>query len=206
MLLDALPKPEQMTDILDIKPIVKMSLLGVWVALFCLLLILLYVVYRALRKKEKPLPKPVVVPRTYTPRELALRELDELDALQLIDRGQFRKYYFRVSEILRLFLQDEIRLPAVDATTEEIRPHLKSSKYLTPEEVATADRLLVDMDLVKFAKFVPAPEEIRTLRQNLRNFIQTAPLRSFEKTSKSKSKSPATAPLPIPQEEGRAKE
>jgi len=199
-----LPTVDQMTDILDIKPIISVSLLWVWVGALALFLLLAYLVYRRVRHREKAPPKPVVVPRRYTPRELALKELDELEALKLVEKGQFRKYYFRLSEILRHFLQDEIRLPAVDATTEEIRPHLKTSKYLTEDEIRRVDRMLVDMDLVKFAKFVPSPEEIGKLRQELRGFIQTAPAKSFQAGAKEdiKRTGPPILPADLSPKEG----
>jgi hypothetical protein len=182
-----LPTLDQMTDILDIKPIAKVSLLWYGVAALAVLLVILFLIYWRLRKKEAPVPKPVAR-KALSPRETALTELDALETLKLVEKGQFRKYYFRLSEILRHFLQDEIRVPAVDATTEEIRPHLKSSKFLAPEEIQLADRILVDMDLVKFAKFVPSPEEIRRLREELRVFIQTAPQKSFQSSNPAASK------------------
>jgi len=197
-----LPTLDQMTDILDIKPIAKVSLLWYGVAALAVLLLILFLIYWRLRKKEAPVPKPVIR-RSLSPREAALADLDALETLKLVEKGQFRKYYFRLSEILRHFLQDEIRVPAVDATTEEIRPHLKSSKFLAPEEMQLADHILVDMDLVKFAKFVPSPEEIRRLREELRKFVQTAPQKSLQSLGPSESKvlrsaqavSPAALPL-----------
>jgi len=188
-----LPTLDQMTDILDIKPIVKVSLLGAWLAGLVLLLLLLFLVYRILKKKEKPVAKPAPR-RILSPREAALQELEELEALKLVEKGQFRKYYFRLSEILRHFLQEEIQIPAVDATTEEIRPHLKSSKFLNTEETHTVDRILIDMDLVKFAKFIPSPEEIRRLRDELKAFIRTAPRNSFQSAAVAGKPAPSLSP------------
>jgi hypothetical protein len=167
-----LPKLEQMTDILDIKPIIRMDLLWLWLILLVLLGLLLYAAYRKFRRKEKKAPAPVIVPRRKSPRETALEELTELDRLGLLERGQFRKYYFRLSEILRVFLQDELNLPAVDATTEEIRPHLRAHRSLGDPAKQTIEQMLLDMDLVKFAKFIPSRDEVRLLVQNLRQFIE----------------------------------
>src|SRR4029434_9999448 len=113
-----------------------------------------YLLYRRFKRREKKPALPIPLPRKYSLREGALRALDELEGLKLLERGQFRKYYFRLSEILRVFLQDEINLPAVDATTEEIRPHLKEDPSLSPEEHASVEGRRVEMDLVKFAKLV----------------------------------------------------
>lgn len=171
----ALPSLDQMTDILDIKPIVQVSLLWFWVLLLLLVLGLAFALYRFLKSRSAPLEKPKPEP-LLSPREIALRDLEDLDHSGILERGQYRKYYFRLSEIVRLFLQDEIRLPAVDATTEEIRPHLSQSSLLKREEKDSIGRVLVDMDLVKFARFVPSASEVQELRAQTRHFLQTANL------------------------------
>jgi hypothetical protein len=169
-----LPTLDQMTDILDIKPIVKISLLWVWIILLVLLALALYAIYRKFQRKEKPVPVSLP-PRVYSPREKALRELEALDHSGLIEQGQYRKFYFRLSEIVRRFLEEEISLPAVDATTEEIRPHLRASAVLSQDEIKTMENILVEMDLVKFARYSPLGDELRRLRQEVQKFVSTAP-------------------------------
>jgi len=169
-----LPKLEEMTDILDIKPIFKMDLLWLWIAALGVLAAVLFLLYRRWKKKDRKPALPVPVPRKYSPREEALRALGELEGQRLLERGQFRKYYFRLSEILRIFLQDEFRMPAVDETTEEIRPHLRGSADLSEAEKSIVERMLGEMDFVKFAKFVPSHTEVSELLKGLRHFVSTA--------------------------------
>ncbi len=175
----SLPSLDQMTDILDIKPIIQVSLLWFWILLLLVLIALGLGIYfyfkNRLKPREKPKPQPLL-----SPREVALRDLEELDHSGILERGQYRKYYFRLSEIVRVFLQDEIRLPAVDATTEEIRPYLSQSFFLSSEEINGMTQILVDMDLVKFARFVPSAQQVREIREKIRHFIQTAHLPSKE--------------------------
>lgn len=170
-----LPTLEQMTDILDIKPIIQVSLLWFWVICLLLLLALAYGLYRFIKgrpaAKEKPAPEPLL-----SPREVALRDLEELDHSGILEQGQYRKYYFRLSEILRLFLQQETALPAVDATTEEILPHLNQSTEFKSEEKIKVAQFLTDMDLVKFARVLPTGLEVKNLRAELKDFIQTVHL------------------------------
>lgn len=169
-----------MTDILDIKPILKVSVWWVWVGALLLLGLILFLVLRLRRRKEKPVVVPKVV-RTLSPREWALQEMEILDRAGLVERGQFRKYFFRLSEIIRQYLQDEAEIPAVDATTEEIRPHLKHSTLLSAHETARMEAALEAMDLIKFARLVPPPEEVKGLRQDIRQFIETAPAKKAMK-------------------------
>lgn len=170
-----LPTLDQMTDILDIKPIIQVSLLWFWVILFALLMGLAIGLYYFIKNRKTPVEKPKPEP-LLSPREVALRDLDEFDQLGILEKRQYRKYYFRLSEIVRLFLQDEIHLPTVDATTEEIRPHLTSCALLMDSEKNFVGRILVEMDLVKFARVVPSPEDVRVLRKDLRYFIETVHL------------------------------
>ncbi len=166
-----LPTLDQMTDILDIKPIIQVSLLWFWILCLVLLLALAYGLYRFIKgrpaAKEKAAPEPLL-----SPREVALRDLEELDRSGILERSQYRKYYFRLSEILRLFLQHESSLPAVDATTEEILPHLNQSLEFNSEEKIKVSQFLTDMDLVKFARVLPSGVEVKNLRAELRDFIQ----------------------------------
>ncbi len=188
----SLPTLEQMTDILDIKPIIQVSLLGFWLILLALLAAACFWFYRFLKKRSKPPEKPKQE-RKLRPRELALRDLEELDHSGILERGQYRKYYFRLSEIVRLFLQEEIHLPVVDATTEEIRPQLTRCPLLTETEKQFIGQILVEMDLVKFARLIPSAEEVKNLRDSLRRFIETVhlPAKGLALSERSESKGDA---------------
>lgn len=170
-----LPSLDQMTDILDIKPIIQVSLWWFWVLLLLLLIALSVCIYYFLKRRSAPKEKLKTEP-LLSPRDVALRDLEDLDHSGILERGQYRKYYFRLSEIVRLFLQDEIHLPAVDTTTEEIRPYLDQTFLLSDEDKKLMFQVLVDMDLVKFARFVPSALEVKELRARIRNFIQTVHL------------------------------
>lgn len=172
-----------MTDILDIKPIIQVSLLWFWILLLVILIALgvwlYFFIRRRLHPVEKAKPEPLL-----SPREVALRDLEEFDHLGLLERSQYRKYYFRLSEIVRLFLQDEILLPAVDTTSEEIQPYLLKTMLLSNSEKELMSKVLSDMDLVKFARFVPSSHEVTELRARVRNFLQTAHLPVREESEK----------------------
>lgn len=183
-----LPTLDQMTDILDIKPIIQVSLLWFWILLLLLLLALGFWAYYYFKHRGAP-PKKMKPEPLLSPREVALRDLEELDLSGILERAQYRKYYFRLSEIVRLFLQDEIKVPAVDTTTEEIHPHLMNSVLLKPEEKELIAQILIDMDLVKFARYVPTGEQVKQLRDQIRHFIQSAHL-----------------PVPSPEDETKKRE
>ncbi len=169
----SLPTPEQMTDILDIQPIVRLNLDWIFwgLGIFLLVLILGFLFSRYFNNRKK-IPKAQKISlASVSPSEAALKALSELDAMGLLERGQFRKYYFELSEILRRFLEEVFKIPAIDATTEEILPKLKTSRFFSDESQVMVRKNLIHMDLVKFAKLTPSPTEIQGLYQDLKQLF-----------------------------------
>ena len=103
--------------------------------------------------------KPPVIP--YIPPHIrAKKEIEELDAQRFFEKGHAKRFYFRFSEILRLYLGSLRGFPAVELTTEEI------ARCIDREQDRGLLALLRQADLVKFADRVPAParkeEEVKT--------------------------------------------
>jgi|GEM_PF-2794610 len=107
---------------------------------------------RAAKRVEKS-PRP--------PIEVALEELGRLRALPPADREAGRHYYFRLSEILRVYLRDAHGLAAPEMTSDELCAALRR----WPIPGLQAERLeawLRRGDLVRFARVeVVADEAIR---------------------------------------------
>jgi len=83
------------------------------------------------------------------PHVFAIQEIEKLCAMNLFDKGEYKEFYFRFSEILRQYIEKIRGFPAAEFTTEEIGRRMKDD----------ADRrilpVLRDADLVKFADVVP---------------------------------------------------
>ena len=100
----------------------------------------------------------------------ARKALEELEAGRLFEEGAVKAFYFRLSEILRRYVEAIRGFPAAEYTTEEIarRVRLPEDRALIP--------LLKRIDLVKFAGVVPArgvkDEEMRAALAYVR---ETAP-------------------------------
>jgi len=95
------------------------------------------------------------------PHILARRELDDLLSRQLFEKGRHKEFYFRLSEIVRRYIESLRGFPAAQYTTEEISHHLIKD----PDREMLA--LLRHADLVKFADAVVSPhrnqEEIKAV-------------------------------------------
>lgn len=90
----------------------------------------------------------------------AQREIRELEAEGLFEKGEIKAFYFRLSEILRRYLEALRGFPAAEYTTEEIAAAIRS-----PEDRELL-KLLRAADGIKFADMRPTPaRQKETLKQ-----------------------------------------
>jgi hypothetical protein len=114
--------------------------------------------------------KPPVIPQV-PPHIRARKEIKELDAQKFFEKGHFKRFYFRFSEILRRYLGSLRGFPAVELTTEEI------ARCIDREQDRDLLALLRQADLVKFADRVPAPARKEEEVKKALSYIQkTSPV------------------------------
>jgi len=101
---------------------------------------------RARRLRPPPPPAPAHV--------IALRRLAELRASDLLERGEMKEYYERLSLALRDFFGARFGFDALDMTTVELRDAL-GGIGAPGLPVAEVEGLLSGCDLVKFARHRP---------------------------------------------------
>lgn len=122
--------------------------------------------YKFVRKVPGPPPAPPVPPH--------LRALEALEALQrekLVEKGEYKTYYIRVSDILRHYMEDQFQLRAPERTTEEFLAEIQHNAVLGLQEQLLLRSFLRHCDLVKFARAEPSAEEIRETFSTCRQFI-----------------------------------
>jgi hypothetical protein len=145
--LGSKPAEAQLKPIMDIIPTYPLWLkLLPWVLGILLLSAIgagLY--YHKKRKRQETERRMSIKP----PHVIAKEELEKLKFLNLIEKGEYKEFYFRFSEILRQYLEKLRNFPAVELTTEEISRRIRDEKdrKLMP--------LLREADLVKFADAIP---------------------------------------------------
>jgi hypothetical protein len=146
----------------DFKPYI------IWVVL-AILLIGLFIYY--LKNRKKPEIKEVEIINTLPPFEEALEKLQELDNKLLWQNNEIKKYYSELTEIIRVFIEKELEIPALEITTHELVSLL--SDYNNPKNIKPAketirklNALLQEADLVKFAKSTPLSHEIEEDRRD----------------------------------------
>ncbi len=147
------------TDIRDIKAPVEIPGGWVWLwwtlgALAVTTAVWLAVRYGLKRRARARAPE-IAVPPDVRARN-RLRE-----ALAFIHQPQ--PFCTRVSDTLRIYLEERFRFHAPDRTTEEFLDELQSSAMLSLEQKRSLGDFLVRCDLAKFARYVPGEPELRGL-------------------------------------------
>ncbi|MFO1476797.1 MAG: DUF4381 family protein [Verrucomicrobiota bacterium] len=143
----------------DIKPPVEIWNPWLWAAwvgaallLLGLLALLLWIRARR-RKAARPGPPPEPAHRR------ALRRLDE--ALAML--GEPKPFCIRVSDTLRVYLEERFDFRAPERTTEEFLQELHGTPRLSVDQKGSLGRFLEQCDLVKFARYEPGEPELRQL-------------------------------------------
>jgi hypothetical protein len=121
-------------------------------------------------KKRKGGEKPVI---TIPAHEFAYRELRSLVARNLTGQGEYRLFYFGISNILRHYLENRFHLHAPEQTTEEFLHTSKKSDILTSEQKKLLEEFLHHCDLVKFATHIPTNHQIQKTFDSCKEFITT---------------------------------
>ncbi|MFQ5510290.1 MAG: hypothetical protein ACE5EO_00420 [Candidatus Krumholzibacteriia bacterium] len=123
-----------------------------------------------LRRRRRPArgapPEPEI------PADIAAMEaLARIEKMQLLEAGEFKRYYTLVVDAVRHYLERRFGVLAMDRTTSEILSDLDIVRV----HVDDLEPLLQEADLVKFAKFEPDAVAGRTAMDRAREIIvQTA--------------------------------
>ena len=135
-----------------------------------ILLVLLLVagsLWRTLRNRRVNVTPPL------TPYEIAQRDLEALLAEKLPEAGEYKRFYERISGILREYLENRFDVKAPRLTTEEFLQLLTTTPELVREHRDLLQKFLSACDLVKFAGEVPDSPEIAQITTACRTFLDT---------------------------------
>lgn len=130
-----------------------------------------------LLKNRKPKAKAEVIVYK-TPIEKATTLLQQLESKELWQKGAVKDYYSELTDIVRNYIEEEIKIPAMESTTSELieglRKAAKQKKLkLSNDTVENLEKVLQQADLVKFAKVTPIDYEIEEDKKRISNTIVT---------------------------------
>ena len=106
------------------------------------------------------------------PHEIAQRELAQLDALGLLERGELKQYYSRLTDILRRYIELRFGIMAPERTTDEFLVEAKRSEALRDEDKARLAEILQSADMVKFARHEPPIDDARRAFEIAEGFVK----------------------------------
>ena len=146
----------------DFKPYI------IWL-LLALLLIGAVIYYLVTRKKSTITEEEGIA--VLAPFEEAIEKLQELDNKLLWQNNEIKKYYSELTEIVRAYIEKELKIPALEITTHElvaILSDFNKAKTIdaSKETIKKLNALLQEADLVKFAKSTPLSHEIEEDRRD----------------------------------------
>ena len=93
--------------------------------------------------------------------EIAYEELEALLKEKLVEKGEVKAFYLRLSNLLRHYIENRFALRAPERTTEEFLTDLRSTEALVSSHKELLKAFLQHCDLVKFAEHHPTNDEIQ---------------------------------------------
>jgi hypothetical protein len=170
-----LTPPDTVTNIFDIvgpyRAPVTLGEIMPWVIVAMLAMAFAWLLIRFVNKhkgKKKEVTEPVNIEPAHV---LAFRELEKLRDEQLWQNGETKKYYTRLTAIIRQYLENRFRVFSLELTTSETLQALVKTGFKKGEPYNKLKSVLTGADLVKFAKYRPEPYENDVCFTDSWNFV-----------------------------------
>ncbi len=172
-----------MNDIRDIKGIESVFYSWQEIAAVLIIIVLFIAMIIALIffiKKRKKKEKPKIIEPAHV---IALRALEDLNKEGLLGKKLYKKYFFRQTEIFKMYLEMHFRIDALEKTTEEFKQEIMHAHELNGH-VDNIITFLSDTDLIKFSTFLPDENKIVKLSEYPKELIDKTRIISEPLTSK----------------------
>jgi hypothetical protein len=105
------------------------------------------------------------------PHEIAYELLEKLSKEDLISRGMIKEYYYRITNILRHYIENRFGLLAPERTTEEFLKEMAQTNILEDTHKSLISEFLEHCDMVKYAKYGPSKNEVTETFNSARRLI-----------------------------------
>jgi len=110
--------------------------------------------------------------RARPPLEIALYELERLQALDLPSKGKVEEFHTLLANVVRRFLEKRYQLPARRTTTQEFSTLLEKAERIAAAEKAFLGRFLERCDLGKFAGVAVSAQDCEELQRQVQEFLR----------------------------------
>jgi len=103
--------------------------------------------------------------------ELAYRRLEEILEEKLIERGEIKLFFSKISDVLRSYIENRFGIHAPSRTTEEFLAGISREAPFSAGHRSLLSEFLRDCDLVKFAEHCPPRDKIAGAMDSCKAFI-----------------------------------
>lgn len=155
-------------------PIMWAALNWHWIVAAILIVAAIWYAWRKWRSRDRSAPAPPPV-KELPLHERILQQLQELDAAKLWQQGDHKQYHSRLTDLLRTYIEERYRVPAMESTTDELLRELRVSS-MNREHQQHLRNMLELADMVKFAKAVPTREENEMMMHGAIRLVQETAL------------------------------
>lgn len=121
------------------------------------------------RKMKKPL-FPAIRKQQLPAWQEALENLERIESMKLWQNGRYKEYYTGITDVLRIYLENQFQIPAMEMISAEIIESLERHPGLNAHKEKVIQVLNLS-DLVKFAKELPLPAENQLSFDNIKEFV-----------------------------------
>jgi len=104
-------------------------------------------------------------------RTKAMKSLEKIEMQNNEDKSPYHLLYAKLSEIVRIYLEDRYQLKAPQKTTQEFFADLNSENFPASIPREELEEFLSFSDQVKFAKLVPREKEFEQALQTAKSFV-----------------------------------
>ncbi len=140
---------------MPVKQIILYALAGLLIA--AILGFLIWYFIKTLREKNKK-PEHKEPEIILLPHEKALQSLERIEKQQLWQSGLDKQYHTILTDVMRLYLEEQFNMDCFEKTSSEIIQQVKRVKALSTSRQSLRT-IFETADMVKFAKGQPLPEE-----------------------------------------------
>jgi hypothetical protein len=134
--------------------------------------LIIYAIWRYIKKKRAEKPLPVVKPKPkIKPHITALKELEKLRQKKLCEQGKTKEYYSELIDIVRIYIDGQWDIGAMEMVTSEIMEALKNTE-IHEEVLKRLHQACTIAGLVKFAKYAPFPTDHDMAFKDCKEFVE----------------------------------
>lgn len=159
--------PEQdyhdIKDIIEVNPEKEKEKWWLWYAIGGGALLIAILLIYLLRKKKPAVQAPATIIDPYAE---AMKQLEKLQN----ERTDQKQYYSRLVDIFRMYISERKGIHSLQKTTDDLVVQLKGMP-VTKEQFEKLSQALRLSDFVKFAKYVPSPDDDKAIYETIKDSI-----------------------------------